>query len=401
MFSAFTEFQVPLHETLDLQLALRYEDFSDVGDTTVGKVAFGWRPLEPLLIRGSWSEAYRVPNLVTVNESGVARSNPTDDRVCEYVEGFDPTGDILSCNYSVQRAAGGSNLLVPEESENTSIGVVWDITDNLTITLDRWSIEKDDTIGLFGEENHTALELVNLLEAGTANCPATGGPSIGNPAVIRDDPWEAGSPEAALYALAGICNTGQAARVNDRYANLDTRKLNGYDLGIYYNVDTGIGNFDIRYVGSNLNEYEQVASGPALVLIEAENDGILPPGTAVGFADLVRQNGNPEWKHTARVSWRMNNWGASLSGTMITDVIETRPGLGSDGSQWVLDDMATYNASVDYRFDAFRDSEARIRLGVVNLTDERAPLASERFGYESDVHRDLPRSWYLDLRLAF
>ena len=83
VFSAFTEFQLPLHRTLDAQIALRYEDFSDVGDTTVGKVALGWRPVEPLLIRGSWSEAYRVPNLVTVNESGVARSNSVDDRVCE------------------------------------------------------------------------------------------------------------------------------------------------------------------------------------------------------------------------------------------------------------------------------------------------------------------------------
>ena len=37
--SLYTEFAVPLHATLDLQLALRYEDFSDVGSTTVGKIA--------------------------------------------------------------------------------------------------------------------------------------------------------------------------------------------------------------------------------------------------------------------------------------------------------------------------------------------------------------------------
>ena len=401
VFSAFTELQVPLHETLDLQLALRYEDFSDVGDTTVGKVAFGWRPWNPLLFRGSWSEAYRVPNLVTINESGVARSNTVDDRVCEYVEQFDPTGDVLDCSYGVQRAAGGSRRLVPEESENTSIGVVWDITDNLTITLDYWSIEKDLTIGLFGEENHTALELLNLLEAGTANCPSAGGPSLGNPAVIREDPWEDGSEEAALYALAGICNTGQAARVNDLYANLDTRKLKGHDIGVYYTLDTGIGDFDFRYVGSRLDEYEQLASGPAGELIDAENEGILPPGTAIGFSNLVRQNGNPRWKHTARLSWRMGDWGASVSGRKISDAIETRPGLGSDGSQWILDSMSTYNASVDYRFDTFGDSSARLRLGAINFTDARAPLSSQRFGYFSDMHQDLGRSFYLDLRLDF
>ncbi len=401
VFSAFTELQIPIFERLDAQIALRYEDFSDVGDSTVGKIALGWRPIDPLLIRGSWSEAYRVPNLVTVNESGVARSNTVGDRVCQYAETFDPTGDILSCSYGVQRAAGGSKDLVAEESENTSLGIVWDVTDSLTLTIDWWSIEKEKTIGLFGESNHMAFELLNLLEAGTSNCPAVGGPSLGNPAVIRNDPWDAGSEEAALFALAGICNTGRAARVNDRYANLDTRKMRGHDIGIYYEKDTAMGDFNFRYVASRLDKYEQLPSGPALALVQAEEDGILPPGTARGFDDLVRQNGNQRWKHTARVSWRKGDWGASVSGTKLSDAIETRAGLGSDGSQWIIKPMATYNMSVDYRFDTFGDVRAKARFGVVNFTDSRAPLSSNRFGYFSDMHRDFGRSWYLDLRLDF
>ena len=302
----------------------------------------------------------------------------------------------------VQRAAGGSKLLVPEESENTSLGIVWDITDNLTITVDWWSIEKDRTIGLFGEENHTALELLGLIEAGTSNCPAAGGPSIGNPVVIREDPWDAGSEEAALYAAAGICNVGQAARVNDLYANLDTRKLRGHDIGVYYQRDTAIGDFNFRYVGSKLDKYEQLASGPAQRLLDAQEAGVLPPDVPIiGFANLIRQDGNPRWKHTARLRWQMGDWGASVSGTKVSDAIETRPGLGSDGSPWILKPMKTYNFSLDYRFNTFGDVNARAGLGIVNFTDARAPLSSQRFGYFSDLHRDLPRSWYLDLRLDF
>jgi iron complex outermembrane receptor protein len=402
VFSAFTELQIPLLSNLDAQVALRYEDFSDVGDTTVGKVALGWRPWEPLLIRGSWSEAYRVPNLVTVNESGVARSNTVTDQVCQYAASFDPTGDVLDCSYSIQRAAGGSKELVAEESENTSIGIVWDVTDGLTVSLDYWAIEKDLTIGLFGESNHTALDLLGLIEAGTGSCPAVGGPSIGNVAVIRDDPWDPASEEAALYALAGICNTGQAARVNDQYANLDTRKIKGHDIGVYYDKDTALGDFNFRYVASKLDEYKQVASGPAQELLDAVEAGILPPETDVrGFDNLVRQNGNQRWKHTARLSWRKGDWGASVSGTKLSDVIETRPGLGSDGSPWIIKPMSTYNMSVDYRFDTFGDVSSRVRFGIVNFTDARAPLSSNRFGYFSDMHRDFGRSWYLDLRLDF
>lgn len=400
VFSAYTEVQLPLHRTLDAQVALRYEDFSDVGETTVGKIALGWRPFDQVLIRGSWSEAYRVPNLVTVNESGVARSNTVNDRVCDYV---DPDETLLDCAYSVQRAAGGSKRLVPEESENTSIGVVFDVTDNLTVTIDHWAIEKELTIGLFGEENHTALELVNMIEAGTGSCASTGAPapSPGNPAVIRDPGPPPGSPEEALFLAAGICPIGQAARVNDLYANLDTRKVKGTDYGIYWNFDAGASTFDIRYVASYLDEYEQVASGPALELLQAEDDGILPQGTVIGFASLARQNGNQRWKHTARISWRMGDWGASVNGARLSDAIETRPGLGSDGSKWVLEPMSTYNMSVDYRFDTFGGVGARARFGVTNFTDERAPLSSNRFGYFSDMHRDYGRAWYVDLLLDF
>ena len=61
--------------TLDVQLAIRYENFSDVGSTWVPKIAFGWRPTDWFMLRGSWSEAFRAPNLVTVNESLVVRNN--------------------------------------------------------------------------------------------------------------------------------------------------------------------------------------------------------------------------------------------------------------------------------------------------------------------------------------
>lgn len=395
VFSAFTELQLPLHDTVNVQLALRFEDFSDIGNTTVGKIAAGWRPIDSLLLRGSWSEAYRVPNLVTVNESGVARSNTRDDFVCFYV---DPDETLLDCSYGMQRAAGGSDQLVPEESDNTSIGVVWDATDNLTFTLDWWSIEKDGAIGLFGEENHTALDLLRLLEAGTANCAS----NPGNPAVVRNAGPDGGTPEEALFLSAGICPVGSAQRVDDVYKNLDTRELSGMDIGIYFDIDTAIGTFDVRYVASHLDEYFQSAGPEAQELLDAQASGVLPADVpVVGFADLVRQDGNPEWKHTLRVRWNKGDWGASLSGTQVSDVIETRPGVGSDGSPWVLDSMTTFNGSVDYQFNAFGDTNARVRLGAVNLTDERAPLASERFGYESDIHRDLPRSWYLDLRLDF
>ncbi len=62
--------------------------------------------------------------------------------------------------------------------------------------------------------------------------------------------------------------------------------------------------------------------------------------------------------------------------------------------------MTTYNASADYFFDMWA-SESRVRFGVRNLTNERAPLADRYFGYFADAHNDMGRSYYLDLRLSF
>ena len=148
--------------------------------------------------------------------------------------------------------------------------------------------------------------------------------------------------------------------------------------------------------------HEQLASGEAANLVAAKEDGTLPADVpVVGFSSLVRQDSNPRQKQTARLRFSRNDWSASVSGRYVSDIVENRAGLGSDGSKWILPSMQTYNASVDYRFDTFGDTRARLRLGMNNIFDERAPLSSQRFGYWSDLHQDLGRSFYLDLKLTF
>jgi outer membrane receptor protein involved in Fe transport len=44
------------------------------------------------------------------------------------------------------------------------------------------------------------------------------------------------------------------------------------------------------------------------------------------------------------------------------------------------------------------DIDSSIRLGINNVTDERAPLADDTFGYYSDQHRDLGRYYYLNFQ---
>jgi len=394
--SLFTEFSIPVLENLDVQAALRYENFSDVGDTTVGKLAFGWRPWDPLLIRGSWSQGYRVPNLVTINESIVARVNTgLTDYACLYAaeNGGDPNQNTLDCVNSLRRIAQGSEDLKPEKSENWSVGFVLTPLDNLTFAIDYWEIEKKDTIGLLGEENSTLVDLLRRLEAGTGSCSG-----VGYSAVVRDPNI---SPEAAaIYAAAGICPAGDIEYVDDRYENLDTRTVRGIDVAIDYSLATKIGRFSLSYAGAFLEKYDQVAGGDAADLVKAQQDGLIPLSyPIIGFADLIRRDGNPKDRQNVTVAWRKGNWGATMSGFRIGSVYQSSLTL-DDGTRWVLRPMTTYNANVDYRFD-IGGSEVRARLGANNFTNARAPLADDYFGYLSDVHSDYGRSYYIDLRVSF
>ena len=401
VISAFGEVAVPVHETLDLQLALRYEDFSDVGDATVGKVAFGFRPHQRLLLRGSWSGAFRAPNLVTINEDIVARQNTRTDWTCVYAaeNGGDPDQDTLSCRYSTQRIAQGSRDLIPESSDNRSFGVVATPFDALTLTVDTWWIEKEDTIGLLGEENHTLLDLLRRLENGDDNCSG----SPGNPAVARG---EADDDEIAIFGAAGICPAGRVAYIDDRYANLDTRTMHGTDYGIYYDVETRIGSFSLSHQMARLRGFQQDAGGSAAVLLAARNAGTIPAHFPIaGFTSsdspdaqsLVRQNGNPEWKTSTRLLWRYKAWSASLSSLYVGDFVQRSLTL-EDGTEWVVPSMRTFNAYLAYRLDLGDDLRARIRLGSLNVTDERAPLADRYFGYYADLHQDLGARYYLEFR---
>ncbi|WP_371195302.1 TonB-dependent receptor domain-containing protein [Glaciecola sp. SC05] len=395
VISFFAEMQIPVLENLDVQAAIRYEDFSDVGDTTVGKLAFGWKPTDYFMLRGSWSTAFRAPNLITINESIVARNNTRTDFACLYAAEFggDPNQDTLDCVNSIQRIAQGSENLEPEESVNTNLGIVLTPVEDLTITLDYWSIEKENTIGLFGEENHTLLDLLLRLENGGTNC----GSATFNPAVTRQS---ADAGESAIYTAAGICPAGDIQFIDDQYANLDTRTLAGFDLGIYYNLDTDLGRFRFSYNGSFLEEFEQEAGGDSARIVAAQESGAIPASFPVdGFADLIGRDGNQEQRHSARVSWRKSGFGASLSGNRIGSFYQSSLTL-DDGTQYIIPAMTTYNATFDYNFD-ISEVDTRVRLGVRNLTDERAPLADRFFGFFSDAHRDYGRSYYLDVRARF
>ena len=385
------EMDIPVVEQFDLQLAYRQEAYSDFEGTGVPRVAFGWVVNDILKIRGSQQDTFRAPNLITINESMVVRNNTRTDAATLYAVGLGIDTDDSDGRYSVQRQASGSSELVAEESENSTVGVVLELTDNLTITYDKWSIDSTNTIGLFGEENHMLLDLFLRLSTNDINnCGAV----ISNPAVVRQDP-----DNAASFLAAGLCPFGLAERVEDNYANLNDRSIEGNDLGVYYDVDTAFGSFSLKHQVSMLTKREQLYGETLRTLDTAMQDGNLPLTAITGFGDLLAVDGAPKRKSYTSLRFRSGDWAIGVNQNARSSVYESRT-VARAGEMWQVRPFKTRNVYADY-YTEFDDADLRIRLGINNWDDKRAPLASSRQGYFEDLDNNLRRNFYLDFRVTY
>ena len=396
--SIFAEFQIPVTDTIHAQLAVRHENISDSGTTTVGKFAVGWDVADWLLLRGSTQTAFRAPNLVQVNQAQVARFGSRIDAVYKYITENNTTtasGMDKDSKYTIQRFAMGAEDLQAEESTNSSIGFVIQPTqlEGLTITYDAWKIEKDKTIGLFGRDNNTVLDLAMLIENGTNNCDSF----TGNPAVLRDTD-ELDDGVLALFATAGICPVGQAYRVVDEYINMATRTLKGQDLGVRYDFDSKLGEFGLRYNVTFTDTFSQVPTGKFSTIQGAQASGAIPAYiNLVGFGDLLGIDGNYDEKHSMKLLWKKGAWGGSITALKKGDFIQSSLTL-SDGTEYNVPAMTTMDASLYYKFKV-GDTSARVKFAVKNLNDERAPTADRFFGFFADAHQDYGRNYYLSLKV--
>ena len=393
--SFFAEMQIPLTNSIDMQIALRNEDFSDFGDSTVGKVALGWQAASWMSLRGSVSTAFRAPNIVQVNEKTVVRSGTRYDRAAFRVNEVQSVENVIDSDsrYTIQRMATGASGLEAEESDNTSFGIVLTPMDNLVVTIDAWTIEKDKTIGLFGRENQTVNDMLLRFANGTANCATF----AGDPLVVRE---AADSGDAAGFAAAGVCPFGDIKYIQNNYTNMALRTIEGTDVGIYYNFESDYGDFDVRYIGTFLDTYEQKASGGFAALQAAKDNGTIPESIPLkGFGDLLGLDGAYDNKHTLRLSWDKGPYGASLVGLKKGSFEQTSLGK-KNGVAYVVPTMTTMDLTMSYDFK-LNGQKARVRLAIKNLEDERAPTADRYYGYYADAHQDYGRNYYLDLRVSF
>ncbi len=409
-YSAFVEtfvplvsedMEIPLISALNLQLAGRMEHFKDIDETAiVPRAAASWTVVPGLMFRGAWSQGFRAPNLVQVNDEGTTRSNTRDDFVrCQAQVAKGQLANLGLCpGEGVISFRSGTDQLQPEDSESINLGAVLEpaFIPGLTLTADYWRVKQTGLVGVFGDDNAIALDLL-LRRSGSSN-----------PSVIRAAPTQ---EQIDLYAGTGLAAAGDIIRVLDPYINLDSRVSKGWDFGVAYNLpEFGIGKFRLRFNAARLESFVQSAGADGQTLLDGIANGTLPPEVAVaGIGQLLELNGRPKWRFSGSVNWDSGPVDVSLFAQYVGQVWNNSvsrdvPFTSNDPNInfYRVNDMLTINTAISYTFENDGPLDGtRIRLGVNNLFDKDPPLADETYGFFSDLHSPRGRVFRVDLRRNF
>jgi len=139
-------------EKLTLGSAFRWEDFDEFGSTLDGKLSARFAFTHRFALRSTVSTGFRAPTPGQVNTLNVTTTSDSSGNLIP--NGTYPVNNPISL-------ALGSQPLTPEESQSFTIGSVFNIFSNTSITLDYYVIDIDDRLAL--QNNPIGADEVTLL----------------------------------------------------------------------------------------------------------------------------------------------------------------------------------------------------------------------------------------------
>jgi iron complex outermembrane receptor protein len=407
IYAAFLEFQVPLLESLDMQLAARYEDYGgDIGDTFDPKIALRWQATPSLVFRGSASTSFRGPAISQVEEgTGYSLEFGVVDKLGER-GAADPVTALNGPNCArtgqcalpsddaapriiIVKQGRPSPNLQPEEAVTYNFGVIWTPQEGalqgLTVGLDWYDIELEDKIIDVPTQSFLSTEL-DAFNAALA---------AGNFVIVEPSAGDFGQPcdpTDPIYSYAGGGARSEQCQVNpNAYAssNITRRADLTRDLQIISGdaintgkVETSGLDANISYVWDTDNWGAFVASGN-LNWIKEYKVSDFPVGQpdfdAAGYTNrdpnrrLARSM--PELKGNAGLEWMR---GAHQAGVMVRFVGEyhdnSAPDLRFHDS---LDPYYAVDVRYGYTFSLQDGSALDVTVGAIDLFDASMPLVKD------------------------
>jgi iron complex outermembrane receptor protein len=336
------EVSLPVLDSVEVNLAARWDDYDDQSETGSAispRFTVTWRPLDNVLLRGSWGETFRAPDLQRLfGSTTTGFVNVLDTVICQqlggslgnalppsvvdgdqnpYGAGFDPCIEPVQ---SVRSLTGANPSLEEEEGESINVGAVWNITDDLAISIDYYDQQLEQIIN-----TPTGQFILNQCAAGVQSfCDS-----------ITRDP-------------GGLLQGGQLSRVA---RNLSLQEISGVDLSASWAINAGeIGRFDLQSETTWVNE------------VVTQFDAASPKTEGVGIFSL------PEWRTNFTANWNRGDLGATLRANFVGELGGINASAPLSGSEFV-DSYLTFNGQLRYRFG----QHTEIKFGVNNFTDERPP----------------------------
>lgn len=330
--SAYVDVEYQITDSFLLSGAVRYDDYSDFGDTTNFKLAGNWAINDYVRLRAAASTGFRAPSMQQQYFNNIGTqfiNNPAD-----------PTGPQIPVQVGTFRndsdlaRALGIPQLKEEESTNLSFGVILTPTDQLSITLDYYSIDIDDRI-----------VISNKLEGGD-DPSGTLGPAL-----------TAAGAGAAQFFLNG--------------ANTETR---GFDLVVtYQGIELADGLLDLTLAG---NKTETEVSD--LFSSSGGDLSALDPSVVFSSQDVSIIE---EWQPQDRISfsgyWLRDNWTVNLAFNRFGEYTIEDGGRQTYGAE-ILTDF-----NVDYAFE----NGISLSLGgnnIFDVTPDKNEIGNSRGGTLED-----------------
>ena len=136
-YAVYGDMEMPVNDSFTLGSALRYEDFSDFGSTTIGKISARLEATDTFAFRGNVSTGFRAPGIQQALFSQVSTNLNSDGVLTDTL--------TARADSAVTRALGLAPLK-EEESKSMSLGFTAQLTDEFSLTMDVFQIDIDDRI---------------------------------------------------------------------------------------------------------------------------------------------------------------------------------------------------------------------------------------------------------------
>ncbi len=336
----FGEAIIPLSNNLELKGALRYEHLEN-DNSLDPKIALRWQLSESIIVRTSFSTAFREASL-----SQQYTASATINGISDFNDDGTPRSPAF-----VGVIATGNTELRPEQSDNYNVGFVYKPSEDFDIQLDYWRVD------------YTDLITVENAQGKIADNP-------NGPDILRTD--------------AGLLS---AIRVN--YFNSSSVKVEGLDLESMWELND---NITLMLNASHFLSYE----------LTKDNGEIVEAVGSFNHDNFARSL--PDTKATLSVLWQGENQNAALNLNYISSYDTSIELPANNTERAKISSFTTADAQYSYHFSLSETFDLTTTVGIKNLTDRQPPRVFNGFGnlsYDPKQHNPLGRVYYLNANVAF